>query len=151
MSFEEGVGRGATGGSSGFAGGVGGTGGSFDAESGTEVPGGGGCGGSALGGALFVRSGMLHMNDIIFVNNTSTPGTGAGGAINGIAKGGALFICSSSYCGPGYDGIAVVSGNTVFKVNSAADAGVDQTCPGRDDGDICGPVTVPHKANESRL
>lgn len=150
VSFQDGVGRGATGGPSGFAGGVGGAGGFFQAETGTEIPGAGGCGGSGLGGALFVRSGLVHMNDTAFLNNAAMAGTGAGGAVNGVAKGGALFVCTSSYCGPGYDGIVVISGNSIFKGNSAGDAGVDQTCSGHDDGNICGPVTVTSKASESR-
>ncbi|MBS1859723.1 MAG: hypothetical protein JST11_30405 [Acidobacteria bacterium] len=150
VGFADGVGRGATGGPSGFAGGVGGAGGYFNAETGDEVPGGGGCGGSALGGALFATSGLLHLNDTLFLDNSSVAGLGASGAVNGVAKGGALFLCSSSYCGPGHDAIAVLSGNTVFKANSASDAGVDQTCTGRDDADVCGPITIAPKKEDSR-
>jgi hypothetical protein len=151
VGLQDGVARGAMGGPSLFAGGVGGAGGFFDAEAGTELPGGGGCGGSALGGAVFVSSGLLHMNDTVFLDNTSVAGLGAAGAVTGVAKGGALFICTPSYCGPGHDGIAVLSGNSGFKGSSAADSGADQVCSSRDDADVCGPLTAPPKGNDSKL
>jgi hypothetical protein len=97
-----------------------------------------------------VTSGLLHVNDTLFLENSSVAGLGASGAVNGVAKGGALFACSSSYCGPGHDAIVVLSGNTVFKANSAPDAGVDQTCNGRDDTDVCGPIDAAPKKDDSR-
>lgn len=143
-------GRGAPGGASGFAGGVGGAGGFLDADAGGSTRGSGGHGGSALGGAIFVRSGELHLRDTSFVNNKTTAGIGGDGAPNGIAKGGALFICSSSYCGSGHDGKVLMSGKTLFSVNSAVQAGEDPTCDGRDDADVCGVVTPTPAANESK-
>ncbi|MEO8368327.1 MAG: hypothetical protein ABI806_03940, partial [Candidatus Solibacter sp.] len=101
---------------------------------------GGGYGGSALGGAIFVRSGELKLYDTELLNNAAVGGLGAGGAPNGIAKGGALFVCTSSFCGPGHDGIATLYGKNIFKSNSAAQAADDPACVARDDADVCGPT-----------
>ena len=143
-------GRGGTGGPSGFAGGVGGTGAFLDSDEGNATAAGGGYGGSGLGGAIFVRSGQLQLIDVTFLNNSSVGGLGATGAPNGIAKGGTLFICSSSFCGPGYDGLAVAFGKTIFQSSSAADAGQDPACPGRDDADVCGQLLAAPAANDTK-
>jgi hypothetical protein len=143
-------GRGAPGGPSGFAGGVGGAGGFMDAEEGNVLAAGGGYGGSALGGAIFVRSGHLQLRDTIFLNNGAAGGLGGSGAPNGIAKGGALFVCSSSFCGPGHDGVAVALGRTIFKSSSAPEAGDDPACPGRDDADVCGYIAIAPAETETK-
>ena len=143
-------GRGGTGGPSGFAGGVGGAGAFLDSDEGNATAAGGGYGGSGLGGAIFVRSGQLQLSDVTFLNNSSVGGLGATGAPNGIAKGGTLFICSSSFCGPGYDGLAVAFGKTIFQSSSAADAGQDPACPGRDDADVCGQLLAAPAANDTK-
>lgn len=143
-------GRGATGGPSGFAGGVGGTGAFLDSDGGTAMAAGGGSGGSALGGAILVRSGQLQLRDATFLNNSSVGGLGAAGAPNGIAKGGALFICSSSFCGPGHEGVAVVFGKTSFQSSSAADANQDPACSGRDDADVCGQLVIAPAGNDPK-
>ena len=130
-------GRGAAGGSSDFGGGSGGGGAFLDAEGGA-IAGGGGLGGSALGGAIFVRSGQVILRDTAFVNNAAVGGLGGSGAAAGVGKGGALFICSSYFCGPGHDGAALIYGNTYFKSSTAAQAGEDPLCSGRDDRDVCG-------------
>ena len=143
-------GRGAPGGPSGFAGGVGGAGGFLDSDEGGSLAGGGGYGGSALGGAIFVRQGELHLRDTTLVNNKAIAGMGGDGAPNGIAKGGALFVCSSSFCGPGHDGKVLLLGKVAFSVNSAIQAGEDPTCDGRDDADVCGALTAAPAAGESK-
>jgi len=126
-----GAGGGGAGGTGGFAGGSG------SARNGSAGASGGG--GAGLGGAIFVGSGLLQLSNVSFVNS-STVG-GAGGA-NGQAKGGALFLCSSSFCGAGRDSGAIFSGPTTFQRSIAADAGAAQTCPGRDDADVCGALTA---------
>jgi len=131
-------GRGGGGGPSGFAGGSGGAGAFLDSDEGNSTAAGGGFGGSALGGAIFVRSGQLQLRDVTFTNNSSSGGLGASGAPNGIAKGGAVFICSSFFCGPGHDGVGAASGKIVFQSSSAAQAGDDPPCSPRDDADVCG-------------
>lgn len=143
-------GRGAPGGPSGFAGGVGGAGAFLDSDDGNALPAGGGYGGSALGGAIFVRSGQLHLGDTLFVNNTAVAGLGAGGAPGGIAKGGALFICTSSFCGPGHDGTVIVYGKTLIQSSSAKDAGEDPACVIKDDPDVCGPIGVTPPQNDTK-
>src|ERR1019366_5392536 len=143
-------GRGGTGGPSGFAGGVGGAGAFLDSDEGNATAAGGCYGGSGLGGAIFVRSGQLQLSDVTFLNNSSVGGLGATGAPNGIAKGGTLFICSSSFCGPGYDGLAVAFGKTIFQSSSAADAGQDPACPGRDDADVCGQLLAAPAVNDTK-
>jgi hypothetical protein len=137
FSAHTGVGRGAPGGAGGFAGGVGGGGAFLDAEGGA-IAAGGGTGGSALGGAVFVRSGRLVLHDAAFINNAAVGGLGGSGTPNGVAKGGALFVCSSYYCGPGHDGTAAAYGKTFFSSSTAAQAGEDPACSGRDDRDVCG-------------
>jgi hypothetical protein len=122
----------------------------MDSDGGIALAAGGGYGGSALGGAIFVRSGQLQLRDAIFLNNSSVGGLGAAGAPNGIAKGGTLFICSSSFCGPGHDGVAVVFGKTLFQSSSAADANQDPACPGRDDADVCGQLAIAPAGNDTK-
>jgi hypothetical protein len=143
-------GRGGTGGASGFAGGSGGPGAFLDSDEGNAIAAGGGLGGSALGGAIFVRSGQLQLRDVTFMNNSSTGGLGAAGAPNGIAKGGAVFICSSFFCGPGHDGVGAASGKMVFRSNSAAEAGADPLCAERDDADVCGLFLIAPAVNDTK-
>ena len=141
LSFNDGVGMGSPGAQGGFGGGDGGSGGFLDAE-GNGRGGSGGAGGAGLGGAVFVSSGHLQMADTVFVNNSSAGGAGAGGAANGTAKGGALFVCSSFFCGPGSGGAAVSLGGVSFDSNSAAEAGVEDCCAGRDDSNVCGYLSL---------
>ncbi|MBS1807940.1 MAG: hypothetical protein JST84_07095, partial [Acidobacteria bacterium] len=71
-------------GSQGSAGGDDGQGG-FGGGNGTDTGG----GGMGAGGAIFVASGVLTMQNVSFQNNTATGGTGGN---NGQGQGGALFI-----------------------------------------------------------
>jgi hypothetical protein len=103
-----------------------------------------------LGGAIFVRSGQLQLRDVTFTNNSTVGGLGAAGAPNGVAKGGAIFICSAYFCGPGHDGVGAASGKTLFQSNSAADAGQDPVCFGRDDADVCGLFLVATAVNDTK-
>jgi hypothetical protein len=140
-----GLSLGGSGGSPGgteFGGGAGGAGGFLDPE-GRSMSGAAGAGGSGMGGAIFVRSGLLHLVDTTFANNTAMAGMGGRGAAAGIAKGGALFICSTNLCGAGSDGAATWSGKVTFQNNAAGDAGGEQTLPGRDDSDVCGYLSAP--------
>jgi hypothetical protein len=105
---------------------------------------GGGGGGAGLGGAIFVSTGGLQLLNTSFVSNSTTAGTrGDTGAGDGQAKGGALFICSPSFCGAGHNASAILQGNVSYQGNLAADAGTAQTCPGRDDVDVCGTFSGP--------
>ncbi len=70
--------------------GFGGVGGTF-AGNGIGVGGVGG-GGAGLGGAIFVRSGSLALNNATFTSNTATGGTSTN---NGQGKGGAVFVMQS--------------------------------------------------------
>jgi hypothetical protein len=90
------------------------------------------------------------LRDTTFVDNGAAGGLGGSGAQNGIAKGGALFVCSSSFCGPGHDGVAVALGKTVFKSSSAPQAGEDPACPGRDDADVCGYIAIAPPETETK-
>jgi hypothetical protein len=132
--------RGGAGGKSGFGGGAGGAGGFSDSD-GNFFAGRGGLGGAGLGGAIFVSSGVLELSHTVFENNSSVGGTA--GDQTGPAKGGALAVCTSALCDLGYDAVAISDGETVFRGNSAADAGGDETCPGRDDADVCGNLSSP--------
>jgi hypothetical protein len=79
-------GYGAGGGGGNRNGGYGGFGG------GSSTFGSSGSGGAGMGGALFVRSGSLALNNTNFTNNSATGGTGAA---NGKGLGGAIFIMQS--------------------------------------------------------
>jgi hypothetical protein len=96
-----------------------------------------------MGGAIFVSSGLLQLIDAEFVNNAAIGGRGGKGASNGVAKGGGLFVCSVSLCGTGHQAAAIWSGKTIFAANVAADAGGEQSLPGRDDADVCGFLSSP--------
>jgi hypothetical protein len=132
--------HGGPGGKNGFGGGAGGAAGFSDPD-GNVFPGHSGAGGAGLGGAIFVNSGVLELSHAVFENNSSIGG--ATGAENGLAKGGALAVCSSAFCDFGHDAVAISYGETIFRGNSAADAGGDETCPGRDDADVCGHLSSP--------
>jgi hypothetical protein len=88
--------NGSQGGKGGFGGGGGGTtltlssAGGFGGGNGNSNGGGGGAG---MGGAIFIRTGSLTMNDTRFVNNSAKGGVGAGG--NGQGFGGAIFALNS--------------------------------------------------------
>ena len=150
---------GGNGGAGGFGGG-GGAGGPSGGAAGNDGPGGfgGGSGGqqglplhangisgggAGLGGAIFVNDGGLILSNTTFQNDSTTGGTGDSTAANGQAKGGAIFICAPSFCGAGHNGGVLLSGVTTFQGNTAPDAGAPQTCPGRDDADICGALSAP--------
>jgi hypothetical protein len=134
-------------------GGIGGFGGSYGREAyvfnaslngptpnGQEGIGGGwgaGEGGAGFGGAIFVRSGMLNLNNVTFSNNSAIGGTGAQG------KGGALFLFKGA--------VVNQTSGLVFSNNTAAQAGVGgqmytdnetyfpgSLCPGVDTTDVCG-------------
>jgi hypothetical protein len=107
----------------------------MDAD-GSSVTGQGGGGGSGLGGAIFVRSGLLQLIDCTLAGNSAAAGAGAPDAPDGAAKGGAIFLCSAEICGSRNDAVAVWFGAIVFRENSADTAG--QICPARDDADVCG-------------
>ena len=128
-----GVGRTSTGGFGGGAGTV------ITGTCTTAVPLAGGGGGAGFGGAIFAASGSLLAVNTTFLSNLAISGMG-GGILskNGQAKGAALFICSSSFCGPGYNASVTLSGVSLFEGSSAASAGASQPCPGRDDPDVCG-------------
>jgi hypothetical protein len=104
-----------------------------------------------LGGAVFVRSGLLQLIDTSFVENAATAGLGGRGAPSGMGKGGALFVCSPNVCGSGLDAVAIWSGKTLFVRNRAPDAGGEQSLPGRDDADVCGYLSSPVPARLSVL
>ena len=136
-----GGGGGFPGGSGGPGGFGGGNGGPSSGASGSHPFGAGSSagGGAALGGAIFVSNGGLQLLNSNFLNNSAIGGASGGpDAANGQAKGGALVICSPSLCGSGHNGGAILQGNTSFQGDLAADAGKAQTCPGRDDVDVCG-------------
>jgi hypothetical protein len=99
----------------------------------------GGGGGAGFGGAIFVRSGALNLNNVTFSNNSAVGGTGAQG------KGGSLFL----YNGASFN---MVPNSVAFSGSTAAAAGLpgqgysadpynnNATCPGTDTVDICGIV-----------
>jgi hypothetical protein len=144
--LEDGNGYGGSAGGSDFGGGSGGTGGFLDPDGGS-TGGSAGSGGSGMGGAIFISSGLLQLIDTEFVNNSASGGSGAKGASNGVGKGGAIFVCSPSLCGSGHDGAAIWSGKTFFAGNTASDAGGEQSLPGRDDPDVCGYLSSPVPAH----
>lgn len=93
--------QGAAGGDGGFGGGGGSSGtGSFSGFPGLGGFGGGdastssGGGGAAFGGALFVRSGVVHVTNSQVQGNFNKRGTGPGG--NGLAKGAGIFALASA-------------------------------------------------------
>ncbi len=51
----------------------------------------GGGGGAGFGGAIFVKQGILALQNVSFSNNSAV---GGGGYTNGAGKGGAIFICT---------------------------------------------------------
>jgi hypothetical protein len=108
----------------------------LDAD-GTTVASLGGLGGAALGGAVFVKSGLIQLVDTSFISNSASGGLGAAGSANGPAKGGAFFLCAAQLCGAGSDGAAVWSGSSSFRGNEA-DVNAGEGCPGRGDTDVCG-------------
>ncbi|MCC5865137.1 MAG: hypothetical protein JJU31_08480 [Wenzhouxiangella sp.] len=100
---------GSNGGAGGLGGGGGGSGagassggaGGFAAGAGTgsgSAANGVGGGGAGLGGAVFVRSGQLRLNDVLFAGNSASGGESSGNRGQGL--GGALFLCAAG-TGPG--------------------------------------------------
>ena len=132
-------GFGGGGGGAGFftngTGGYGGYGGGGGKSKGSSAPGPGGFGagngtiggqgggGAGLGGAIFIRSGSLTLNNATFTNNSTTGGTGFQ---NGQGKGGAIFIMQSTTNSNGNNQgmpatIPVVNATATFSGNAAAD------------------------------
>jgi hypothetical protein len=92
--------------------------GGFGAGNGTTIGG----GGMGAGGAIFVASGALTMQNVSFQNNTATGGTGGTG---GQGRGGAIFIFDKADNGgaaaPGTTTDPQVSGcNVTYSGNSAS-------------------------------
>lgn len=103
------------GGNGGYGGGGGGgtpsgTGGMFAGDGSENGFAGGGAG---LGGALFVRSGVVIVENSRFQNNIASGGSGEGDGGSGQGKGGAIFVHP--------DGMLLVSGIELIG-NSASDA-----------------------------
>jgi hypothetical protein len=94
-----------------------------------------GMGGAALGGAIFVRSGLVELVDSAFVDNLAVGGFGGPSSSAAPAKGGAVFLCTKALCGS--DSAAVWSGATLFRGNKA-DARAGEGCLGRHDEQVCG-------------
>ncbi|MHC5818071.1 MAG: DUF4347 domain-containing protein, partial [Nostoc sp.] len=109
-------GGGGGGGNFGGGGGGGGTAGDF---------GGNGGGGAGLGGAVFIRTGSLTLDNATFIDNTAQSGTGEN---PGQGKGGAIFILNQLTNSNGNNqGMPaslpkVISLTATFSTNSALDA-----------------------------
>ncbi|MBD1940363.1 DUF4347 domain-containing protein [Microcoleus sp. FACHB-68] len=141
-------------GSGGFGGGDGGIGGIPSRSHRTIIypgtEGGGGGGGAGFGGAIFIRTGTLNLNDTTFTNNTATGGTGAN---PGQGKGGAIFALHSTTNPNGNNQgmpsslptVNVVGELPNFSGNDAANnANTDPTTSGisADNEDVFGLITV---------
>ena len=101
--------------------------GGLGAGLGIFIGGGGGGGGAGLGGAIFVRAGVLHVAGCTFDSNTATgglPGLGMG-ATAGQGKGGAIYVMT---------GVLATSTDTTYSANAASD---DAATSG-DDEDVFG-------------
>lgn len=91
-----------------------------------------GGGGAGLGGAVFVRSGVLTLNNTSFRSNIAK-----GGAANGQGKGGALFINASA-------SVIYIGAAPEFVGNVASHAGTQTVCStvlgpsAADNNDVCG-------------
>ncbi len=110
--------------------------GTFGGAGGSDIGG----GGAGLGGAIFVRTGQLILNNSSFLANFATKGIGDRDYSHGQGKGGALFVMPAAtavYTGPA----------PVFSGNSATDSGVRTLCSSvfgpsaLDTTDICGVLT----------
>ena len=122
-----GGGGGSYGGSGGFGGG-GFAAGGFGGGSGGGLLGGGGAG---LGGAIFVKRGILSLKTVSFSGNSAVLG---GGVNNGVGKGGAIFICTPDLIDSGTnqaptqcdgDIEEVASSNVTFSGGTAAEGQPD--------------------------
>ncbi|GAB4458128.1 MAG: hypothetical protein OHK0037_01580 [Elainellaceae cyanobacterium] len=129
--------NGSQGGKGGFGGGGGGTtltlssAGGFGGGNGNSAGGGGGAG---MGGAIFIRTGSLTMNDTRFVNNSAQGGTGAGG--DGQGLGGAIFALNSLTNSNGNNlgmptSLPIVTGNRLFAQGNSASS--DNNSPANND------------------
>lgn len=104
----------------------------------TDVAGGGGGGGAGLGGAIFVRSGMLSIGGCSFTSNSAAGGFGGIGepgneptrGQNGQGKGGAIFVLNTAQ--------AFDAGVNSFTGNSAA----DDIASGSDNDNIFGSLAA---------
>ncbi|MFM7427142.1 MAG: beta strand repeat-containing protein [Elainella sp.] len=142
------------GGSGGNFGGNGGRGGSIVSGGGggisIDVQGGGGGGGAGLGGAIFLRSGILTLDTVSFNNNSATGGSSGGvRSTAGLGKGGAIFVLDSLTNSNGNNlgmpsSLPTIQGTNVsFSGNSAA----DDTSTATDNDNIYGaslPLPVPN-------
>ncbi|MBR8826683.1 MAG: VCBS repeat-containing protein [Gomphosphaeria aponina SAG 52.96 = DSM 107014] len=78
----------------GFGGGSGGAAAGFGGGAASGSAGfGGGKGGAGMGGAIFIRTGTVNLNNVTFENNSATGGTGSN---NGQGLGHAIFIINSA-------------------------------------------------------
>ncbi|MGE5657523.1 MAG: DUF4347 domain-containing protein, partial [Actinomycetota bacterium] len=121
-------GFGGGGGGGGANGGLGGAGGQFGGAGGDSGIGGGG--GAGLGGAVFVRSGVVNLFNNTFSSNSAIGGSGGGATVaGGQGKGGAIFIASSATESGSLPvpTVNTVNGATTFTGNSAVDAGSTPT------------------------
>ena len=102
-----------------------------------------GGGGAGFGGAIFTRAGTLNLNGVSFSGNSAMAGTGGG--ISPQAKGGSLFIYNGASLN--MDNATTFSGSVAGAAGAAGVGYSDdpynpgQTCPGRDDADVCGVVS----------
>ncbi|RMF67401.1 MAG: type I secretion C-terminal target domain-containing protein, partial [Cyanobacteria bacterium J069] len=125
------------GGKGGFGGGGGGT--TLTLTSAGGLGGGngnssGGGGGAGMGGAIFIRTGSLTLNDTKFLNNRADGGAGAGS--NGQGLGGAVFALSSLTNSNGNNlgmptSLPIVTGNRLFAQGNSASS--DDNSPANND------------------
>ncbi|MBE9175848.1 hypothetical protein IQ225_12055, partial [Synechocystis salina LEGE 06155] len=150
---------GGTAGNGGFGGGGGGGAsfnpfagdGGFGAGRGRTGAEGGGGGGAGLGGAIFIRSGTLILDNTTFNNNSAVKGdagigSGSGNGKDGKGLGGAIFAVTDDL----KDEAGVATAPTVlslgglptFTNNTAADNGGDSTGITYNDGNIFGTLEI---------
>ncbi|BAQ62886.1 alkaline phosphatase [Geminocystis sp. NIES-3708] len=146
---ENNAGFGGGGGSSFFRGGNGGFGGGGGGGStpasigfggfggGNPAPNASGGGGAGFGGAIFIRSGSLDLQDTSFTNNSTVGGIGDSG---GQGLGGAIFVVPAELTGQTGRPAPTVTGTNVSFVNNSAsnDAGVVAN-----NDNLFGPTTFP--------
>lgn len=93
--------------------GVGGYGGG-DGSADTSVISAGG-GGAGFGGAIFVKQGELTLQNVNFVGNDATGGSGVN---SGQGRGGAVFICTANLTDPGTDQAPTQCSGTINEIDS---------------------------------
>ncbi|RCJ41136.1 hypothetical protein A6769_38805 [Nostoc punctiforme NIES-2108] len=151
-----GYGGGGGGGKDSYGYGGGGGGGNFGGGGGNgsgdifSGNGGGGGGGAGLGGAVFIRTGSLTLDNATFSNNTALSGTGEN---PGQGKGGAIFILNQLTNSNGNDqGMPaslpkVISLTATFSTNNALDAENSTFTNGigenQDNNDVFGTISAP--------